>query len=74
MQEETQIGREKEQLRWKQTLTFNVLYWSEGREGGRRGRVSSRQWRETVGGLSDGGGKWTAREREGEGRGKDGRH
>lgn len=53
MQEETQIEREKGELRWKQTLTFNALYWSKGgvREGGREGgRVSSTQWRETEGG------------------------
>lgn len=36
MQEEAQTGKEKEEQRWKQTLTFNVLYWSKGRqEGGR---------------------------------------
>lgn len=52
MQEETPIGREKDELKWKQTLTFNALYWLE-REGGREeGRGSCRQ-----GGMSDEGGK-----------------
>lgn len=35
MQEETQIGRGNDKLRWKQTLTFNALYRSKrGPEGG----------------------------------------
>lgn len=58
-------GRENEDLRWKQTLTFNGLYWSEGnadgREGGREeGQVSSRQWRESERGREGS----TGRERE----------
>lgn len=43
MREETQIERgEKKGLRWKQTLTFNGLYWSKTG----RGSEHSRQWRE----------------------------
>lgn len=41
--------REKEELRWKQTLTFNAFYWSKwGTEGGRR--ASGRQCGATEGG------------------------
>ena len=36
MLEEIQIESTNEELRWKETLTINAFYWSEGREGGRR--------------------------------------
>lgn len=45
MWEETQIERARKR-RWKQTLTFNGLYWSKTG----RGSEQSRQWRESKGG------------------------